>query len=141
MNLSKTTDYGVRVCLYLAAHQPRTVPISEIATAFDISRSSLLKVAQRLVQGGYAESVKGRSGGLTLAKAPHVIKMGELASFLEGNSSIVDCASCILIGSCGLIPSFRDARRAFYKSLDKVTLAEAVMAHPQTLNILRTPVI
>ncbi|MBY6090436.1 RrF2 family transcriptional regulator [Pseudooceanicola sp. 502str34] len=136
MRLSKFTDYALRACLYLAAHQGRLVPIAEIARAHDLSQSNLMKVVQQLVEGGFVRSTRGRSGGVQLAKPAEEIHAGAVARFMEGETPLVDCASCILNGSCGLVRALAEAKAAFYKALDKYSLADAIGAHPRTLPIL-----
>lgn len=136
MRLSKFTDYAVRVCLYLSAHRDRTVPIAEIAQAHNVSHSNLMKVVNQLVDGGFLSSTRGRTGGVQLARDPAEVRAGEVVRHMEGEGAMVDCASCILLGSCGLVKVLRDAKSAFYAHLDQVTLADAVAAHPRTLDIL-----
>ncbi|WP_298497675.1 Rrf2 family transcriptional regulator [uncultured Maritimibacter sp.] len=136
MHLSKFTDYAIRVCLYLGVRQGDTVKISEIAQAYSLSQSNLMKVVNRLVDGGYLRSQRGRSGGVTLAFAPQDIRMGEVARFMEGETAVVDCACCLLCGSCGLTRALREAQIAFYTHLDQWTVADALNAHPRTLGLL-----
>ncbi len=136
MHLSKFTDYALRVCLYLGAHQERVVPISEMARAHDLSQSNLMKVVNQLVDGGFLQSTRGRSGGVALARPAAEIRIGEVARFMEGDHALVDCSSCILRGSCGLVRGLKEAKTAFYQSLDRLSLADAVLAHPRTLSIL-----
>ncbi|MAU47655.1 MAG: DNA-binding transcriptional regulator [Yangia sp.] len=137
MHLSKFTDYALRVCLYLGAHQDRVVPISEITRAHGLSQSNLMKVVQQLVEGGFLKSTRGRSGGVTLARPAAEIRVGEVARFMEGDSGLVDCSTCILIGACGLVRGLNEAKSAFYQSLDRSSLADAVLAHPRTLSVLQ----
>lgn len=136
MHLSKFTDYAIRVCLYLGVQQGRTVKISEIAQAYSLSQSNLMKVVNQLVDGGYLRSLRGRSGGVTLAFAPEEIRIGEVARFMEGDTAVVDCSSCLLRGSCGLTRALREAQNAFYTHLDQWTVADALTAHPRTLGLL-----
>ena len=136
MHLSKFTDYALRVCLYLSAHDGRLAPISEIARAHEVSHSNLMKVVNRLVEGGLLQSVRGRSGGVRLARPATEIRVGAVARYMEGDEALVDCASCILRGNCGLVPGLAQAKNAFYDSLDRFSLADAVNAHPRTVPIL-----
>lgn len=136
MHFSKFTDYALRVCLYLGAQQDRLVPISEITRAHGLSQSNLMKVVNQLVDGGFLKSTRGRSGGVALARPAAEIRIGQLARYMEGDDALVDCSSCILLGSCGLVRGLREAKDAFYHSLDRFSLADAVLAHPRTLSIL-----
>ncbi|QQA42222.1 RrF2 family transcriptional regulator [Pelagovum pacificum] len=137
MHLTKFTDYALRSCLYLAAHPERLVNIAEISKAHRLSHPNLMKVVRKLVDGGFLQSTRGRSGGISLARPAEEIRVGELARYMEGDTQMVDCSTCILLGSCGLVRGLNEAKMAFYKSLDRFSLADAVGAHPRTLPILR----
>lgn len=137
MHLSKFTDYALRVCLYLGAHQQRLVPISEIARAHDLSQSNLMKVVNQLVDGGFLKSTRGRSGGVQLANPAANIRVGDVVRHMEGDGGMVDCSTCILRGACGLVGVLRQAKSEFYQYLNGYSLADAVLAHPKTLGILQ----
>lgn len=137
MRLARFTDYAIRMCLYLGAHQERLVSIAEAAEAHGLSHGNFMKVAQQLVEGGFVESVRGRSGGIRLARPASEIRIGELARFMEGDAPMADCASCTLRSACGLIGALEAAKDAFYASLDRLSLADAILARPGTLALLR----
>ncbi|MFW2544290.1 RrF2 family transcriptional regulator [Primorskyibacter sp. 2E107] len=137
MRLSKFTDYSLRVCLYLGAHGGRRVSIAEIARAHGLSQSNLMKVVTQLVDGGFVKSTRGRSGGIELASPPRAITVGAIARYMEGDSAMVDCATCILHGKCGLVPALKRAKMAFYGYLEQISLADALAANPATLGILQ----
>ncbi|MBT9385574.1 Rrf2 family transcriptional regulator [Pseudooceanicola sp. CBS1P-1] len=147
MKLSKFSDYAVRVCLYLGAHQGRQVPISEIVRAHDLSQSNLMKVVNQLVDGGFLSSTRGRRGGVSLARPADQVHLGAVVRHMEGDSQMVDCSTCILLGACGVVRVLAEAKRSFYATLDRFSVADAVGAHPATLTVLlgagenaRTPV-
>ena len=62
-----STDYALRLLIYLALKKDGLTTIAEIAATYDISRNHLMKVACELGVAGYVESVRGRGGGLRLA--------------------------------------------------------------------------
>ncbi|MCA8884809.1 MAG: Rrf2 family transcriptional regulator [Rhodobacteraceae bacterium] len=137
MKLSKFSDYAVRVCLYLGAHQGRAVPISEIARAHDVSHGNLMKVVQILVESGFLKSIRGRSGGVRLARSAADIRLGQIVRQMEGDDRLVDCSSCILQNNCGVVAALFQAKVAFYQALDKHSLADAILASGKTLPILQ----
>jgi Iron-dependent Transcriptional regulator len=59
-----------RPCLlmYLALKDDGLATIAEIAESYGISKNHLMKVAHQLGVAGYVATVRGRSGGLRLAK-------------------------------------------------------------------------
>ena len=64
MNLTRYTDYSLRVLLLLALRRDERVSIQQISDTYGISRNHLLKVVNRLGHLGYVETVRGRGGGL-----------------------------------------------------------------------------
>ena len=122
MRLTRYTDYAMRVLLYLGARQDRLCSISEIAQAYDISQNHLMKVVSDLVCAGYVESVRGRSGGVRLAKPPAEINVGAVVRHTEDGFDLVDCANCVIAPACGLTGALNQALAAFMKVLDGYTL-------------------
>ena len=52
MNLTKFSDYSLRMLLYLALHPGRPVPIAEISRAYNVSPHVLVKASQLLIDHG-----------------------------------------------------------------------------------------
>ena len=128
MRLTLQTDYALRVLMYLAANQHGLVTIADAAGKFGISRNHLMKVAHVLGTRGYIETVRGRSGGMRLAKPAGEINIGRLARDLENDSAFLECfpggqGNCLITPSCRLKGLMSAALEAFYSSLDRHTLA------------------
>lgn len=143
MQLTHYTDYGLRVLMLLAL-QPdrRLITISEVAGHFQIPRNHLVKVVQRLGQLGYVDTVRGKGGGLRLARDPADIVVGRVVRDMEARLEVVDCASppCPVAGACALKSVFDQALAAFLAVLDHHTLTE-LTAHPKQLrDLLHWPV-
>ena len=69
MRFTRYTDYALRVLMYLGLKAPgELATIKEIGERYDISRNHLMKVVHRLGQEGYVETLRGRQGGLRLAR-------------------------------------------------------------------------
>jgi len=124
VRLTRFTDYAVRVMLYLAAHSDRLCSIGEIAEAYGISQNHLMKVVSDLAGAGFIEALRGRNGGLRLARPAAEINMADLVRQTEGVVDLVDCAQCPIATACGMVSCFDDAVEAFFASLKKVTLAD-----------------
>lgn len=122
MRLTRYTDYAMRVLLYLGARPERLCSISEIAGAYDISQNHLMKVVSDLVNAGYLVSVRGRFGGVRLARTPAEINIGAVVRHTEDGFDLVDCGSCIIAPACGLTGALHQALAAFMKVLDGYTL-------------------
>jgi Rrf2 family nitric oxide-sensitive transcriptional repressor len=129
MKLTALTDYSLRVLIYLAAEPTRRATIAEIATAFDVSENHLTKVVHLLGKQGWIETVRGKGGGMQLAKKPQDICIGKVVRDSEGVDMPAECFAvdgghCIISGSCKLKGVLAEAVRAFYSVLDDYTLAD-----------------
>lgn len=142
MHITQHTDYALRVLIYLAVNEERLATVQEIAERFDISRSHLMKVVNGLIHGGWVEGVRGKGGGLRLARAPSAIAVGEVVRGMEGDFHLVECfadgSQCLLTPNCRLQGAFQGALTAFLAVLDGVTLADvAGKAQSQMLHTVQ----
>lgn len=131
MQLTIFTDYGLRSLMFLAAHPDRLCSAREIADHYGISYNHLVKVTHRLSQLGYVQSVKGKGGGLKLAKDPATLKLGDIVKALEPNMELVECFNpgtntCRITNSCQLKHYLSDAKKAFLASLNSHTLTDTL---------------
>lgn len=115
--------------------------IEEVARRYDISRNHMMKVAQTLTQGGFVLSVRGRGGGLELARAPEAINLGAVVRACEDSFALVECFdhernTCVIASACGLRGPLEEALAAFLSVLDSYSLADLV-ARPGTLKDMR----
>ncbi|NKB19292.1 MAG: Rrf2 family transcriptional regulator [Alphaproteobacteria bacterium] len=141
MHLRLQTDYALRLLMHLAvANEPLTT-IAASAKRYGISKNHLMKVAHNLVQLGYVVSVRGRTGGLKLAKDAGAINVGAVIRALEADAALVVCfpngaGGCCITPSCRLKGLLVDAEEAFYKTLDKATLNDLVVGNDDLSAIL-----
>lgn len=91
MQLTRFTDYSLRVLIFIGLQEKATV--AQIANSFNISRHHLVKVVNNLTKLNILIGTKGRSGGLSLALDPSEINIGEIVRELEKKSTIVECFS------------------------------------------------
>jgi Rrf2 family nitric oxide-sensitive transcriptional repressor len=131
VRLTVYTDYALRMLMYLALKEDQLATIAEIAESYDISRNHLMKVAHQLGVGGFVETVRGRGGGLRLAKPLHSIGLGDVVRYTEPDMAIVSCfepvdAPCAIHPSCVLKRALKKARDAFLEVLDSYTLDDLV---------------
>ena len=131
MRLTTFTDYSLRVLMYVAAHPEGRTTIAEIARSYAISEHHLTKVVHFLGKEGYLENLRGRGGGLLLAKAPAAINVGEVVRLTEGGDVPAECFqresnTCAITADCKLKFVLADAVEAFYAELRKFTLADVV---------------
>ena len=142
MHLDKFTDYALRILMTLAVRAPARVTTSEIATVFRLSENHLSKVSTQLAREGFVLSERGRNGGLTLARAPDRIIVGDVVRSMKRKDHVVECfgtdKSCIILPACGLRQPLAQAQEAFFATLDDYTLADVTQAR-RSLDALLNP--
>lgn len=135
MQLTKHTDYALRVLMYVGVIDDRPATISEIGEAYDISKEHLRKVTHRLGQLGYVRTQRGRGGGLRLAREPNSISIGQLVRDMDENLAITECLAkggvpCRINDVCGMKCALRGAIDKFVETLDNQTLADFLVEKP-----------
>jgi len=142
MKLTVFTDYSLRVLIYLATLPERRATIAEISTAFDINANHLTKVVHHLGKRGWVETVRGKGGGLTLARPAGEVCVGTVVRDTEGSVQPAECfttepSTCAIADCCRLRGVLGDAVGAFYAVLDRYTLADLAKNKPELSGILR----
>ena len=142
MQLTRFTDYTLRVLIYLGTHQveDRLATISDIATAYDISENHLMKVVHHLARAGHVETIRGKGGGIRLARAPEKINIGEVVRGAEEHLNLVECFQraahpCPIAPACMLSGLMERALDAFLAVLDRQTLADLLMPREKLVSI------
>ncbi len=140
MQLSRFTDYTLRVLFYVATNNDRLTTLAEIASFYDISIEHLRKVVHALSKSGYLQTFRGKKGGIRLARPPQEINIGEVVAQAEGSGPLIDCAqqSCCLSGFCSLQRALGNAHQAFMATLRQYTL-DQMLANPTMQQQLISP--
>jgi Rrf2 family nitric oxide-sensitive transcriptional repressor len=115
--------------IHAALRAPELTTVGEIAQDFGLSATHLSKVAQTLAAEGYLQTVRGRAGGLRLARDPGAIRLGEVARVTEPDFYMAPCMApdgdgCPISGPCRLRGMFSKASEAFLAELNRSTLAD-----------------
>lgn len=142
MRLTAFTDYSLRVLMYLAADPDRRATVAEICAAYDVKANHLTKVVHHLAKRGWVVTVRGKGGGLTLAKPAEQICIGEVVRDTEGQALPAECFSaeasrCAIVGQCRLKGVLGEAVEAFHAVLDRYTLADITANRQQLVQLLR----
>ncbi|WP_332060415.1 iron-responsive transcriptional regulator RirA [Bartonella sp. CB74] len=129
MRLTKQTNYALRMLMYCADNQGSLSRIPEIAKAYAISELFLFKILQPLVEAGFIQTVRGRNGGVKLAKPATEISVADVVKVTEDNFSMAECfdtaePNCPLIDFCGLNTALKKALNAFFDVLSVTSLAD-----------------
>ena len=142
MRITKRTNIAIRLLMFCAVHRDRLVTKSEIAGCCNVSENHLAQVINQLSQLDYLNTLRGRNGGMTLARGADQIRIGDVFRDIEGTLPTNECfadndGSCPLADACRLKLALADAAQAFYAHLDEITLDSLVCDNADLMKILR----
>jgi Rrf2 family nitric oxide-sensitive transcriptional repressor len=141
MQLTRFTDYSLRVLMYLSYRQDELTTIAELAKRYRVSSNHLMKVVHHLAQLHYIETVRGKGGGMRLARRPEEVNLAAVIEDCEQTTAVIECLAPDYDGDCPLMPHcqlrsvLQDAQKAFLAYLEKFTLQDLV-ANPGVRSVL-----
>ncbi|MCO5071539.1 MAG: iron-responsive transcriptional regulator RirA [Rhizobiaceae bacterium] len=141
MRLTRQTNYAIRILMYCAANDGQLSRIPEIAAAYSVSELFLFKILQPLVEHGLVTTVRGRNGGVKLARPAADISLFDVVRVTEENFAMAECfendaADCPLIDSCGVNAALREALNAFFAVLMRHSIDEIVKSRTNINQLL-----
>lgn len=133
MEISRRTDYGVRVILDLASlPDNQRAPTQEIARRQNIPSPFLAKIISQLSLAGLVTTFRGAGGGVTLARSPSEISLLHVIEALEGpvrlNRCLIEPSACPRNNHCPVHHIWARAQADLTGLLDVTTFDELVQA-------------
>ena len=141
MRLTYQTDYALRLLMYLVVHPNEATKVADVAESYGISRNHLLKVTLRLGKLGYISTLRGRTGGISLALPPEEINIGTVVRQMEESLVLVECMGsadgiCVISPVCRLKGVVKKALDAFLSIFDSYTLADIAGNQSELVELL-----
>lgn len=117
--------------MYCANNTDRLVKTAEISAVCNCSSHHAAHVVQQLQANGDIETMRGRAGGIRLARPVDQISIGAVVRRFESNIPVAECFdaktnTCPLVSACRLRTYLARALEAFFHELDLVTLQDLV---------------
>ncbi len=128
MKITQFTDYSFRLLLYLSRSRDRVATVREVADYYGISSEHLKKIVRSLSDAGHVQTVRGKHGGLRLAREPSEINLGRLIRDQENLALLPchePCDTCPVL-DCKLRVLVDAALAAFLEKFDGQTLADII---------------
>lgn len=120
MRLNKSTSHAVRILIDCAKAETRLIKVADIAERLDITQQNAFKIVHLLSKAGFLTSVRGRHGGVRLARPAVQIRVGDVVRSIETLGQEEKPA-----GTGGSLHRIvDDALDAFISVLDQHTLQE-----------------
>jgi len=131
MRLTQQTSYSIQTLMYCAINRAGPSRIRDIAKAYKISELHLFKIMHVLVENNLIETLRGRNGGIRLARPADKITLADVVRASEGSLELNDCMSerghvCAVGPNCGLGGALSSALNAFFGTLEGYTIADMV---------------
>ena len=124
MKLTLHTRYALRVLARLAAERGRLAPIAEIGRAWGMPHNHLMKIVAELRRAGFVESIRGRNGGIRLARPAREITLGELVQHTERSLDSKSETTRNPHRPPEVEHLFKAAFTSFFATLDRFTVAD-----------------
>jgi len=132
MRLTKSTSHAMRILIDCARAEERLVKVAELSARLGITQQNVFKIVNLLTRAGLLEGVRGRNGGVRLARPAAAIRIGDVVRATEVTHVEIED------GPAGRRPRHArgvnqvldDALGAFIDVLDQHTLADMVSGRP-----------
>jgi Rrf2 family protein len=106
MDISRRTDYAIRIMMELAGAADRPLSVRFLAEKGDVPYAFARSIQRDLVASGLANSRRGAAGGITLAKPAGDISLLDIVQAIQGPVScaicVADAAWCKRMGGCSV---------------------------------------
>lgn len=129
MRLTKQSGYALRIVVECAAAGKGLARIADIAERYQITKYNISKTVPILVRHGIIVGVRGRKGGIRLAKPPSEIKVGDVIRATETTHIVADCfggesVECAIRPAAPINQMLDSALEAFIAVLDEHTVED-----------------
>ena len=106
-------------------------PTTASSEACNASANHLAQVINALHTNGFVHAIRGRMGGVRLARPARSVNIGEVFRLFEADVPFTECHveetnTCPLLAACRLRDAIGRALSAFYREMDLVTLEDLV---------------
>lgn len=126
MRLNKTTNHAIRILVDCGQSGDELVKVAQISERLDITPQNTFKIVHLLSRGGFVTAVRGRHGGVKLARPAKDIRVGEVVAVIEASS-----LESRREEQHGTQAIFDDALEAFISVLNQHTIADMASVQVQ----------
>ena len=106
MRLSKTSEYALRILIYMAHTPDQLYTAKQLVKELNVSDKYLRRLMTDLSKSGFIRSSQGRDGGYTFIKSPDAIMLYDIIDSVEGMDKLNGCflgfKKCSCIDPCAM---------------------------------------
>ena len=130
MDISRKTDYALRMLSMLVEHEDSLLSVRTAAEQVNVPYSFARSIQHGLVQAGIVESLRGVHGGMRLKVNPQEVTIRQVVEAVQGPLLMNDCtaegAECPRMSACCYHPLWAGTQALVHSYLDSVTLDDIV---------------
>jgi Rrf2 family nitric oxide-sensitive transcriptional repressor len=83
MRLTKSTSHAIRILIHCARADTRLVKAAELSERLQITPQNVFKIVNLLTRARLVEAMRGRNGGVRLARPASAIRIGDVVRATE----------------------------------------------------------
>lgn len=126
-DISKKTDYGLELMIYLAKNFGQgPVSLKTIAKEKKLPFKFLEQVVTPLREAGLVAAKSGQRGGYFLKEKPENVSVAQIVELLEGPVQVGACFGCPKIADCGPKEVWAEVGDKVKKTIEGKTLKNLI---------------
>jgi Rrf2 family nitric oxide-sensitive transcriptional repressor len=131
MRLTKSTSHAIRILIDCARAGDQLIKVAELSERLQITQQNVFKIVNLLARAGLIEAMRGRNGGVRLARPADQIRIGDVVRASEVTRVAIeeDGAPRERGPGHGVNRVLDDALEAFIDVLDRHTIADMARSH------------
>ncbi len=130
MEITRRTDYALRLIAILVENQDRPLSVREAATVQDVRHAFARSIQHDLVLAGLVTSIRGAAGGMLLACDPQKLTLLDLIEAVQGPITVSICATeadwCAREKKCSFHPVWEGANMLLKDYFSSVSIQELI---------------
>jgi Rrf2 family nitric oxide-sensitive transcriptional repressor len=129
MRLTKSTGHAIRILIDCARAGDGLMKVAQLSQRLEITPQNVFKIVNLLARANLIESVRGRNGGVKLARPAHTIRIGDVVRATEITHVEIEEGASGRRSGQGVNRILDSALEAFIEVLDQHTIADMVKTH------------
>jgi Rrf2 family nitric oxide-sensitive transcriptional repressor len=124
MRLTKSTSHAIRILIDCARAGDQLVKVAELSERLGITQQNAFKIVNLLARAGLIEAMRGRNGGVRLARPAHLVRISDVVRATEVTRVAIEEGAPSKLRGHGVNRVLDDALVAFIEVLDRHTIAD-----------------
>jgi Rrf2 family protein len=135
MRLTKSTSHAIRILIDCARASGELTKVATLSGRLGITQQNVFKIVNLLTKAGLVEAMRGRHGGVRLARTADLIRIGDVVRATEVTHVEIEegTAAAKRGRGHGVNRILDDALEAFIEVLDQHTIADMAKSQPSPL--------